>query len=251
MGRILLSLITGYCFFITHTCLAQDLQVSDPKLELRGNFVHITYDIFDSEASDQYNVSISINDVNGNKINAASLSGDVGEMVSGGSNKLIIWDLEADQIKMNAKIFVKVYVKAIAGDLSSKNEKEYNRTGIILQSLLFPGLGLSRVSGNPHWIRGVAGYGCIAGAVIMNRKAIATYDGIAGLPDFDEKNDLYQQSLSQDKVSEILAYAAIGIWVTDLIWTIAGTSDPGAGFSFRSLVDPVSGVAMIGINYKF
>ena len=164
---------------------------------------------------------------------------------------MIEWDLTSDKIKMNAKIFVKINVKAMPQNPQSSGINEYNRTAIILQSLAFPGLGLSRVRGKPHWIRGVAGYGCIAGAVIMNRTAISTYDEIAGLSDYDEKNALFEKALSQDNISEMLGYAAIGIWVTDLIWNIAGTSDLGKGFSVMSHSDPISGTPMIGLNYKF
>ena len=91
------------------------------------------------------------------------------------------------------------------------------RTGIILQSLALPGLGLSRMTGKPHWLRGVAGYGCIAGSIILNRQAISTYDDIDDLEDYDDKNELFQKSLNRDNISEVLAYAAIGIWV-DIGW---------------------------------
>ena len=55
--------------------------------------------------------------------------------------------------------------------------KGFNRAGIIAQSALFPGLGLSRVNpGKPHWIKGVVGYGCIAGTLYLNRMAVTSYN---------------------------------------------------------------------------
>jgi len=291
MGKALIFLLGFCCFITSQICYGQTIQVSEPRLELRDNTIHITYDILNSDPSDEFTVDLRITDGDGNEIKANALSGDIGDLVEGGNNKHITWDLAVDRIEMNAKIYVKVYVKAIpppapvvvppaeekteqeikeepAGPNEETTEKviseepesrSFNRTGIILQSLAFPGLGLSRLTGNPHWIRGVAGYGCIAGSVIMNRTAISTFDGISGLEDYDEKNELYQKSLSQDNISEVLAYAAIGIWVSDIIWTLLGTSDlnrkslysDAAGFSLKTTIEPMTSVPMVGFVYRF
>lgn len=133
--------------------------------------------------------------------------------------------------------------------------KEFSRAGIVAQSLAVPGLGLYRLTGKPHWLRAVAGYGCIAGSVILNRKAISTYNEIPGVEDPGEKENLFQSSLSQDQTSEILAYTAIAIWVSDLVWTLAGTSDfnkmTGHDLSLISAIDPVSSVPLFGLKLKF
>jgi hypothetical protein len=284
----------------------QQIEVSDPRLELRGNTILISYDILNSTQSDEFSVELEVKDSNGNKIGADALAGDVGEAVSGGANKQIAWDLEVDKIEMDASIFVKVYVTAIQpeepevslpkveeaeeddpqdqaipkegpGDpgaeeeinkakledsarkpsSSARSAEGYSRTGLILQSVVFPGLGLSRYKGGAHWVRGVAGYGCLGGAIFMNRQAVNTYAGIIDLSIYDEKDELYKKSLKQDNVSEILAYATIGIWVTDLVWTIVGTSDmPGTAslnkrINIRSKVDPVSNTPLIAFTYNF
>jgi len=135
--------------------------------------------------------------------------------------------------------------------------KQFSRTGLILQSLAFPGLGLSRYKGSPHWIRGALGYGCLAGSVIMNRAALATYGDIMDQPGFDAKDVLYQDALKLDGISEVLAYTAIAIWVSDLVWTIVGTSDMDKGLSYQkglrinSGIDPVSKIPLLAFTYKF
>jgi hypothetical protein len=290
MRRIIPCLLGICCFIAASTCHAQTFRVSDPRLELRDNTLHITYDILNSDPSDEFTVELVVTDAAGKRIHATALSGDIGEMVSGGSNKHMAWDLSADRIEMSAQIFVKVHVKAIpppepevvipvqeetakespeeiqkSSEATAKDSpsalttKGFNRTSLILQSVAFPGLGLSRLTGNPHWIMGVAGYGCLAGAVILNRTAISTYDGIMDLSDYDEKNELYQKSLSQDQVSEILAYAATGIWISNLIWTFVGTSDlkmsalniERKGISFYTSIEPKTSAPIVGFVYKF
>ncbi|MCK5134514.1 MAG: hypothetical protein KAR19_01905 [Bacteroidales bacterium] len=147
-----------------------------------------------------------------------------------------------------------------AGAESGSVNKEYNRTSIILQSVAFPGLGLSRTNpGQPHWIRGIAGYGCIAGSIYFNSKAVSSYQAYKNTDNQDEVDNLFNQAVKQDNISEALAFIAIGIWVTDLVWTIAGTSglknDQISGdlkrFSIGTTVEPVSSVPLIAFRYRF
>jgi hypothetical protein len=290
MWRIIPYLLGICCFVTASNCHAQNFKVSEPRLELRDNILHITYDILNSGPSDEFIVELVVTDAGGKRIPSVALSGDAGEKVSGGTGKHIAWDLAADRIEMNAQIFVKVHVRAVpppesaaiapaqeesvqesdvevsqrsneATPEESKSEltgRGFSRTSLILQSVAFPGLGLARLTGNPHWIMGVAGYGCLAGAVILNRTAISNYSGIMELSDFDEKNNLYQKSVSQDQVSEILAYTAIGIWVSNIVWTFVGTSDlkwsalnNRNGFSLITSVEPKSSAPIIGFVYSF
>jgi len=57
----------------------------------------------------------------------------------------------------------------------------------------------------------------------------------------------------------LLAYAAIGMWVTDFIWTMLGTRDiikkplysDTKGISFTTGYDPMISSPLIGINFRF
>jgi len=138
--------------------------------------------------------------------------------------------------------------------------KSFNRAGIIAQSALFPGLGLSRVNpGKPHWIKGVAAYGCVAGSIVLNRMAVTSYNSYKEPTSLNDVDNDYNKAVTQDVVSEVLIYAAIGIWVTDMVWTILGTSDLNKnqtsgnlkGFSIGTGVEPVSSVPLIALRYKF
>jgi len=275
-------------------CYSQSsVKVSDPRLEMVGNTIHISYDILNSDPEEKYAISIVIKDEDGNIINARALDGDIGEEVSGGTNKQIAWNLEADHIFIDAFIFVQIHATFIAppepvvaepeeepvrGDQkeafkeepvqeeSSSKEppvdsrtSEFNRTGIIFQSIALPGLGLSRVTGKPHWIRGVAGYGCLAGSIILGRQAVNTYKDIEDLVNFDDINTTYDKALQQNRTANILLFATAGIWITDFIWTLAGTSDlnkiPYAaelrGFSMGGNIDPLTNIPMVNVRYRF
>ncbi len=240
-------------------CFAQTpIQVSDPILEVNDNVVHISYDILNGLLTDRYIVSLEILDANDGLIVAKSLEGDIGDNVTGGTNKKIKWDLQADSIYMDADIFIKVKARLIPQS-ESVTVNTYRRSGLIIQSLALPGSGLSRISGKPHWIKGAVGYGCIAGSVVFNRKAISAYEDYLSQVTAGDAQELYHSSNQQDVISEVLGYAAIGIWVTDILWTVIGTADvtsgrssgTEAGFSLATSVEPVYRIPSIGFRYTF
>lgn len=151
-------------------------------------------------------------------------------------------------------------------DLANENLAEtsggrsFSRAGVILQSLALPGLGLSRLQqGKPHWIKGVIGYGCIAGSLYLNHRAADSYTSYQNTGSLSEVDILYQQSERQDIGSEVLAYTAIGIWVMDLTWNIIATADwnmarsasRSRGFSFGTSIEPASSVPLLTCRYKF
>ncbi len=258
-------------------CYSQSsVEVSDPRLEVRDNKLVITYDILKGDPGEKYVISIDIRDEQGNTIRANTLKGDVGMVEEGGVGKRIVWDPAADNIFINSQIYVKVNAEIILPpepeeppepvDLSKTvspadhvEAKEFSRTGLVLQSLAIPGLGLSRLTGNPHWIRGVAGYGCLAGSVTMNRVALNNYGDIGGLEEYEEKNELYDKAALQNNIASVLAFTAAAIWVTDIIWTLVGTSElkrgsqsaQSKGVSIHGKIDPLSGTPLLSLNYNF
>jgi hypothetical protein len=262
---ILLALLT--VFLAGPGCIAQsDFRVSDPQLELRGKRILISYDILNSSDTDRFNIAIDIRDSAGNLISAHTLEGDIGKSVPGGGNKEIYWDFQADRIEMNGDIYVNVSAEILppgaavaAGSSGGTASSGFSRTGLVVQSLALPGLGLSRIKQKPHWIKGVAGYGCIAGAVIMNRSAVSTYEEFQSSQDVEDADALLQKAGRQDNLSEAFGYTALAIWVSDLVWTLLATPDDkkgagsgkAAGLSLDSGIDDLSKYPMIGLVYRF
>jgi hypothetical protein len=258
--------------------------VSTPKLSLQNNSVQVLYEILNSSVTEKFTIRIEITTANGELIPAHSLSGDIGSGVEGGPEKEIIWDFEADSVYLNEKIFVQIYAspelpatpkqqsppeeqledvntyQAPADVGTQVSNEDFNRSAIILQSLAFPGLGLSRMNpGKPHWIRGALGYGCIVGSIVLNQQAIKNYDSYQDPENLDKIDDLFNKASQQDQISEVLGYAAVGIWVLDIIWTIVGTSDLNKdqlslnqyGLSIGTTIEPLSFVPMIALKYRF
>jgi hypothetical protein len=130
----------------------------------------------------------------------------------------------------------------------------------MLQSLVFPGLGLSRINpGQPHWIKGIAAYACVGGSIYLNRKAISNYEAYLDPENAENLDDFYNTSVKQDNASEILGFAAIGIWAADLIWTMVGTksldtlshSMKQKGIYLDTGFDAVSNAPLLAFRYVF
>lgn len=285
MGKTYLFLwITGLLCSHAIGSAQEPVRVSDPRILFRDNILQISYDIVNSTPEDYFVVSLQVTDAGGRRIYASALSGDIGNAVRGGAERHIHWDLAADHIYRNEKISVELFVvstlppdkngnhsngyaslipgqEILAGSQGSPgaSSKNYSTAGLVIQSLALPGLGLSRLTGKPHWLRGLAGYGCLAGALVMNRQSYHSYQEIEEYVEFEGKYDQLQKSIQQDNISEVLAYAAVGIWVTDIIWTLAGISSHHrkalqgefGRITVRPGMDPLTHAPVVGFRYNF
>jgi len=104
----LLTILCLVCSFgILHGQNA--VEISEPALSLEKGKVYIEYKLLNTSKSEKFSIRVDITNQHGNSIDARSLSGDLGEGISGGGNKKIIWDIEADSIFLDEEIFVEVY----------------------------------------------------------------------------------------------------------------------------------------------
>ena len=263
--------------FITVTCslLAQtSARISQPELEVRNNRIVITYQILGSSTADLFNVWIEVTNDNGNAIKALSLDGDVGQNIRGGGMKQISWDYERDNVPLDAGIGVQVFGELLnpgsramqpsatdqsSGSIKSATRREIGKPGAILRSVAVPGWGLSAMTGNPHWLKGVIGYGAIASSLVLNSMAYDNYTQYLGSSDVNDFSGFLEKSVNQQKLSKASAYMAAGIWVADLMWTLL--ADPGVGeyqshssqtrLSVGTFFEPSVKATLVAFRYNF
>ncbi len=254
------------------------ISVTKPHLKASNENLIIEYDILNTEPSDFFMVWIEVTDASGNKINAVSVSGDVGQDIKGGNNKRIIWNLGKDNIYIDEEIFVEVKAekitvhekiadtktseetKIVKKDESSMERKTISKGNMIVSSVVFPGWGQSKAKkGKPYWLLGVAGYGCLAGSVYLNRQASSAYHDYKLSMDINEFNSLYDKAVQCDKFSKYMAYSGIGIWVADLIWVLATPVKSPNSVLYQNdkklkimpYFDTRSNITMVSLTYKF
>jgi hypothetical protein len=246
---ILLCFLSALCFIQLHG--QSKVEMTKPQLILVNDTLIIRYGFIGSKPWDIYKVKLEITDSTGKAIPARSFSGDIGDSIYGGQQKIILWNMAADNIFISENIYVEVVsekVKTIAelflksppaDSLHAKkaesgtgkkddgsvmaNKMETNITEVpykknnFLLSAIVPGWGLTRLSnGKPYWLIGFAGFGCIATSIYFNHKAVSSYDSYKESIDVNVYPDYFKRSEQQYLISNMCAYSAIAIWVIDL-----------------------------------
>ena len=178
------------------------------------------------------------------------------EKIDKEKDDVILEDLEPAKVLAEESAKVKIetnYPK------SPSSKSEFNRTGLILQSIPLPGLGVSHYTGKPHWLKGVAGYGCIVGALYFSQLSKASYADYSAATETNWQTYYQDVATWQGNISKGFVAGAVGIWVTDIIWTLLGTSDliikplsaETNGFHIKSEYDPAFEIPMINLSYTF
>lgn len=212
--------------------------IRNVDFSLVENKLVITYEISNYRANDKFNIKIEIFKASGEKIDAKSLYGDVGEIDKVEGNT-IIWDLEKDNITLDDDIYVIVSgdvlsapdkqqimeipeKTTISPGLIQKPSKNVSRTACFFESLLFPGWGTSRLTNNNlHFIKGFLGYGALIGSIYMAMGAIDSYNDYKLSANSVERDKYFNEATSRNSLSKIFAGTAAAVWTVDLISVLA------------------------------
>jgi len=226
----------------------------------------ITYDIVKVKSGETFEIWFKVLTVSGKELIPSSAIGDVGKGVSGGPNKRIVWDVEADNVVLDEEFSVEIFARSQGFQDESIPEKEQEKEakpsgisvgGAIALSALLPGLGNRIVKGSgAQWLLGVVGYGCIAGSIVLNSSAYNAYEDYKVAQTVDERDDFYKKAENNNRLSSVLFGAAVVIWVGDLIWTglqasSARKKSKQSNFSLNYSVDPYTQKPLLGISYHF
>jgi hypothetical protein len=221
MRFILLIIIIG--FIINYQGFSQVIvdskaQVTDVDFNLVNDQLIITYNIVGSKSSELFNVRVNILTEAGKPVNALSFSGDMGPDISGGSGKQIIWEISKDIAFLDEKIYIEV--EAI--HQNPKVIKPVSRGKAILLSTIYPGLGSSKITlKGYHLVKGVAGYGALAGSLMSMKKADQSaidYDNAVTAADRDKYYEAYND---QKLTSRLFLITSGAVWLLDYVTDLA------------------------------
>ena len=239
-------------------------QITDLRLSFENNQLVIFYNLIGGEPSDAFRVWVEIADSAGLRIDARTLSGDVGYHISGGIDKKISWNLSEDNAYFDKEIFVEVKAELLSVAEPTKGKPYRKESGygeLFVKSVAIPGWGLTEMKrGKPFWIVGVTGYACLLGSFVYHQKALDTKFEYENSPDISiEKNDeLYKKATSQHQVSKVLAYSFVALWITDKLILTVNKNKSGrkmrsndSGINVTSDYDPLCQNQMFKICYKF
>ncbi|MDF1551214.1 MAG: hypothetical protein P1P88_25560 [Bacteroidales bacterium] len=205
-------------FLFAYFTNAQEARIEITQLETINNKLVITYDFSDDVQNQLYDVWVEITNLSGRRINARTLSGDIGDNLVAGKNKKITWDFVADDIVIDAEINIEV--KALASRPGKTLAKKTTKGKAILLSTIFPGWGLSKANpGKPYWLMGASAYLLAGGSILLNQMADKEYTSYTTELDPQLSEDSFNKSKSYNNLSKATGYTALGIWSLNLIWT--------------------------------
>jgi hypothetical protein len=198
--------------------------------------------------NDKFRIIIEIKKSNGESIVPKSITGDLGDNIKPGNNKIIIWDLGKDGFYLNEEITFEIF-----GEKQSQN---FSRSSIVLMSVVLPGLGQTKMTSKPYWLGGVAAYGALAGGYIFYKSSLDTYELYdSEINDPLKREDLWNHVQKKYNISNILFISAATIWISNIIWaSIAPISNqPGkyARLQLEPVVDPYYRGALVSLRIDF
>lgn len=236
-------------------------RIENIDFNLVGNNIVITYDIINHDPGEKFDIDIEIFTESGKKLDAKSLSGDVGKDIAGGRGKRVIWNFQNDNADLTEGIYVEVNATSLLAPEVEKKpaRREKSLGGAFVKSVVFPGWGNSSISGGPYWLMGFAGYGCMAGSVMMNQQASQSYDDYLKASDAGKRDNLFSDAESKDQLSKLLFGVGAVVWVTDLTILLIKGNNPRT-YSYNSnrtnplvgyTIDPISKNPMISFRITF
>jgi hypothetical protein len=218
--------LSGHVQAQTETQTQTTPVISKPVLEFRNDSLIVHYKFENCLQGQQFRVWLDITTVEGKKITPKTISGDIGQPVSCGGTKEIVWDMAADSLFLDDVIYVKVLAEAdVTVTVQKKRGAQY-----FFASLLFPGSGLNLKKGNnkPYWLMGVVGYCGVATTLYYNQMKRNAYKDWQTETDAGLKDDYYSDYEDYKKYMTISAASTGAVWLVNLIWTLAAPgTEPG------------------------
>ncbi|MBA7551479.1 hypothetical protein ES705_44019 [subsurface metagenome] len=252
---LLILFLSTFCYYVVSA--QPRSKIENTNLKVENDKLIINYDIVNSKSKEKFNVWVEITTLSGEKISANSLSGDIGDNINGGTRKKIIWDIKNDNIYLDEEINVLVKAEIISLE-------EYSTVGrgeAFFLSTVFPGAGFTKIKkGKPHWLKGIAVYGCLAGSFVLNKQAVTNYDNYLVEKDIKKREALAVDWDQQHKISRALAITGFSIWGIDLIRTLSARitqSDNttgllnSSGFSIDYKYDHITKSPIVSLYYRF
>jgi len=187
------------------------LNVTDIKYT--ANKIIISYDIVNYEKNDRFAIWVDVYYENDSLCKEAlTFEGDIGTKIKGGSDKIITWDLKADNVFVDETLKIEVIGKYMESDLGIGEA--------MLYSAAYPGLGSYKLTRKKSYLAvGAVGYTCLGMSILLNSSYRKNFDKYLESTDINESDDLYRKTKNQRLGSKIFGYTALGIWVVDLIFT--------------------------------
>jgi hypothetical protein len=269
--RFILYVVVGVIAFLKSNNIVycqSTAKIENIKFDAEGFKLVITYDIVKYKEGETFEIWVKIVTASGKNLIPFTMYGDINKGVPGGPGKRIVWDLETDNVVLNEAFSVEVFGRSDSKNgtgpkVDTYKEKEERPAGkqigvggALALSAILPGLG-NRVAKHrgAQWLLGIAGYGFVAGSVVLNRSAFNAYEDYKLAQTTSARDDFFNTADRNNKLSKAFFGVAAAIWLADLIWTTGQAAKwrkkAKSSTSFNFYYDPYLSKPMGGILYRF
>ena len=212
MKKILLFLLL-YFVFISILFCQKKVQIEIADLNYQNNELIITYSILNAQKNDKFNIWVELKDKDEQIIRFSKIEGDVGKGISKYQDNTITCNFVENNIYVNTEVGVQ-----ILGDYSYANT---NLANTMFFSLLFPGLGKYKFNYNKAFLLiGFSAYACVSSSLYYDFKYKQNYNFYLLENNIEKRNNYFEKSIRQYKMSNYFLGAAISIWSIDIISSV-------------------------------
>ena len=193
-------------------CQSSDTEIRDITISQEGNNLVTSYTIVTEKKTMEYFFTIEIKDSKGKTISKPFASNaDSNVLAYPGVNKNT-WLFEKDGIILNEEIFVTITIQPnVSVPLGSH----------IIKSAIYPGWGNYRLgNSNFYFTYGLAGWGFMAGSVLLNKSAADNYENYKNTTDYFTGEDYYSKAVNQNNLSYVCFGIGAAIWIANLTGVI-------------------------------
>lgn len=256
MAILLISFLTTSLIYGQSGAMIQNID-----FYAEGNKLVIKYDITKAKEGETFEIWCKVLTASGKEIipSVNATSGAIGSGITGGPNKRIEWNVQADNADLSEEFHVEIFARSdYVKEKTVKPKKEGVSVGAAMAlSALLPGLGKTVVhQGGAQWVWGVVAWGCVAGTVVMNNNAFDAYENYKTATTAVDRDDFYQQAEENNIYSKVFLGTAATIWVIDLISTGIQAGKVRAqknksNLSMNYGYDPFLRKPLLGFRYSF
>jgi len=186
-------------------------------------------------------------------LDAKNVTGDVGEKISAGEDKEIIWDLVADNIFLKETINVKL-VADVKRDFSY-----YSFNKLLISSIIVPGMGRHKFDrSKKQYYAGMIGYTCILTGLVTKSSSNKSFNRYSIEKDAALRQKYFNRSNTYRSIATLTFISAASIWATDItllylkkLNSKSTASNFQNNLNFAMSYNYFSQKPMFGLNYRF
>lgn len=206
-----------YCFIIILFCFAlagislsaQNIaEIKDLKIVQEGKNLVTTYTIVSEKKFAEYLFTTEVRNSQGKIITPLLSTKPDSSVIAYTGQNTNTWAFEKDGTVLNEKIYITLSIYPIIHVPLSAH---------LIKSAIYPGWGNYRLGNkNFYFTYGLAGWGLMAGSIMLNRSAGDNYENYKNTFDPSLGDEYFNRAVTQNKISYVCFGVGAALWIANI-----------------------------------